>query len=43
MSDPKGSQVEHENIGSTTFDHGDFWNCAQAQTGSEIFALVESI
>ena len=21
----------------------DFWNCAQAQTGPEIFALVESI
>jgi len=35
--------VQNENSGATAFVCGNFWNCAQAQTGSEFFALVESI
>jgi len=35
--------VENENSDPNTFGRGYFPNCAQAQSGPEFFALVESI
>jgi CTP synthase len=35
--------VEYENTDTNVFDDGNFPICTQAQTGSELFALVESI
>jgi CTP synthase len=35
--------VEYENTDTKVFDDGNFRICTQAQTGSEVFALVESI
>jgi hypothetical protein len=36
-------QVGNENIAATALDYGSFPICAHAQTGSDFFALVESI
>jgi hypothetical protein len=38
-----GFRVTNENIGASTFDYYRFSIFTQAQTGTEFFALIESI
>jgi hypothetical protein len=42
LSDRKWFQVESKNADATAYDFIEFLGCAQAHTGHEFFALVES-